>query len=95
RIRLAPSANQPYLTNMLANQSKLPFGGHPMTKVDGKLIGDQVYDGLIGRASQTNGYCNVALAKRMDMSMARMSLGLLEELELQESAPAKTEDKKP
>ena len=95
RIRLAPSANQPYLTNMLANQSRLPFGGHPMTKVDGKLIGDQVYDGLIGRTSQTNGYCNVALAKRMDMSMARMSLGLLEELALQESSPAKTEDKKP
>ena len=29
------------------------------------------------------------------MSMARMSLGLLEELALQESSPAKTEDKKP
>ncbi|XZE36269.1 zinc-dependent metalloprotease [Pirellulaceae bacterium SH501] len=95
RVRLAPSANQNHLREIFAKQSKLPFAGHPMTKVDGKLIGNQPYDGLVGRISQVNGYCNVALAKQMDMAMARMSMELLNEIYYQETKPGEGGDKKP
>lgn len=97
RVRLAPMANQQHLKTVLSQQAKLPFGGHPMTKVDGKLLGDQLFDGLVGRTSQTNGFCNVALGKQMDMAMARMSLELLDELDDQEkpAEAAKPDDKKP
>lgn len=104
RLRLAPNANRPYLQDVLATQSRSPFGGHPLTKVDNKLIGDQPFDGLIGRTSQVNGYCNAALGMQMDMSMARLAIDLMEEeeLALQDPKPEepkkdepKAEDKKP
>jgi hypothetical protein len=79
RLRLAPNANRDYLKGILANQSKLPFAGHPLTKVDSKLIGDQPYDGLVGRNSQVNGFCNAAVGKQMDMAVARMALNMMDE----------------
>jgi hypothetical protein len=78
RLRLAPNANREHLKGYYANQSKLPFAGHPLTKVDTKLIGDQMFDGLVGRTSQVNGYCNAAVGKQMDMGMARLALSLME-----------------
>jgi len=79
RLRLAPNANRDHLKNIFANQSKLPFAGHPLTKVDSKLMGDQIYDGLVGRTSQVNGYCNAAVGKQMDMGMARLALSMFDE----------------
>lgn len=78
RLRLAPNANRDFLKGYYANQSKLPFAGHALTKVDTKLIGDQQFDGLVGRTSQVNGFCNAAVGKQMDMGMARLALALME-----------------
>ena len=79
RLRLAPSSNREYLKGVYSNQSKSPFAGDPFTKVDSKLIGDQPLDGLFGRTSQVNGYCNAAVGKQMDMGMARLALSLFDE----------------
>jgi hypothetical protein len=100
RLRLAPNANRDHLKSYFANQSRLPFGGHPLTKVDNSLIGDQQFDGLVGRTSQINGYCNAAVGKQMDMGMARLGLDLLNEAGLlPDDEPKKEEpkadDKKP
>lgn len=107
RLRLAPSANQKFLQGVLAAQSRLPYAAHPLTRVDSKLMGDQQFDGLVGRTSQVNGFCAAAFGKQMDMSMARLALDLMDEngqfLAEQEPATpgaanpgaAKPEDKKP
>lgn len=79
RLRLAPNANRDHLKSYFANQSKLPFGGHPLTKVDSALLGDQPYDGLIGRTSQVNGYCSAAVGMQMDMGMARLAFDLFDD----------------
>ena len=79
RLRLAPNANREHLKGLFANQSRLPFGGHPLTKVDSSLIGDQLFDGLIGRTSQVNGYCGAAISKQMDIGMARLAFDLFDD----------------
>ena len=101
RVRLAPEANQKHLEGFFAMQSQLPYAGHAMTKLDSKLMGASPFDGLVGRTSQTNGYCNAAHGKQMDMSMARLALDLMDEngqflAEQDPAAPAgaKPEEKK-
>ncbi|MEQ1827863.1 MAG: zinc-dependent metalloprotease [Pirellula sp.] len=79
RLRLAPNANREYLKGFFANQSKMPFAGHALTRVDSTLIGDQPFDGLVGKNSQVNGYCNAAVGKQMDMGMARLALTMFDE----------------
>ena len=79
RLRLAPNANRDHLKGLFANQSRLPFGGHPLTKVDSSLIGDQQFDGLVGGTSQVNGYCGAAISKQMDISMARLAFDLFDD----------------
>jgi hypothetical protein len=91
RLRLAPPAERKFLQERFAAQSRLPYAGHPLTKVDSRLLGDQPYDGLVGRTSQVNGYCAAAFGKQMDMSMARMALDLIDLLE----DPKPTEGGKP
>lgn len=88
RVRLAPAANRNHISDAIARQSRQPFGGHPLTQVGGKTVGENPFDGLVGRTSQTNGFCNVALSKQMDMAMAKLSFNLLDELYSQETAPA-------
>ncbi|MFV2066394.1 MAG: zinc-dependent metalloprotease [Pirellulales bacterium] len=76
RIRLAPPAQRDYLRAQIARQSAAPYGGHPMTQVDGRLIGDQPYDGLVGRSSQVNGLCLAAEGKAFDVALMRMMLDM-------------------
>lgn len=79
RIRLAPPAQRGYLREELAKHGHLPHGGHPMTRVDTDLIGDDEYDGLVGRTSQLNGLCTLAHGKAFDVAMFRMQLALMSE----------------
>ncbi|MEJ2700908.1 MAG: zinc-dependent metalloprotease [Sedimentisphaerales bacterium] len=77
RIRLAPPSQRGYLRDELAKRGHLPYGGHPMTLVDTSLIGDDEYDGLIGRTSQLNGLCTLAHGKAFDVAMFRMNMALM------------------
>jgi hypothetical protein len=79
RMRLSDAANQRYLANRIARQSDQAWTGHPATKVDGRLIGDDAFDGLVGRTSQINGLCLAAHGKQLDVAMARAALVMLEE----------------
>jgi hypothetical protein len=80
RIWLAPPSQRGYLREELAKRGHLPYGGHPMTQVDTGLIGDDEYDGLIGRTSQLNGLCTLSHGKAFDVAMYRMSMALMSEL---------------
>ncbi|KAA0217225.1 MAG: DUF5117 domain-containing protein [Leptolyngbya sp. PLA3] len=48
----------------------------PLTSVDSTLIGDDEFDGLVGRTSQVNGYCAAADGKALNLALMRMYLEL-------------------
>lgn len=77
RIRLAPPSQREHLKQELAKEGRLPYGGHPITRVDPELIGDDEYDGLAGRTSQLNGMCTLSQGKAFDVAMFRMNMALM------------------
>ncbi len=79
RIILAPPAQRKYLKEELTKHGHLPYGGHPMTKVNADLIGDDEYDGLAGRTSQINGLCTLTRGKGFDVAVFRMHMALMDE----------------
>lgn len=79
RIRLAPPAQRDNIREEIAKNIHLPYGGHPLTQVDPVLIGDDEYDGLIGRTSQINGRCTLSHGMAFDVALFRMQLALLTE----------------
>ena len=92
RVRLAPPGQREHICQELAQQGHQPYGGHPITKVDSDLIGDDEYDGLAGRTSQINGLCTLSRGKAFDVAMFRMYMSLMEEDE--EVADANEENSK-
>jgi len=65
-----------------------------MTKVDSELIGDQEYDGLVGRTSQINGLCTLARGKAFDVAMFRMYMTLMAAEEDDKDEEEKNDKKK-
>lgn len=76
RVRLASPANRLTILAEIQRKARLPFAGHPAGSVDPTMIGDDPYDGLIGRSSQVNGYCVAADGLSFDMAMMRMHLAM-------------------
>ena len=72
RVSFAHPAQRNHLKNKFAEMSSEPFSGHPLTKVDSTLLGDDEYDGLIGRTSQVNGSCLAARGMAFDVAVMRM-----------------------
>ena len=87
RIRLAPAAIRNEIAAKIARDAATPFAGHPIALVDNTLIGDDEFDGLIGRTSQINGMCLAAEGMSFDLALMKMSLAMLE-------ADEEDEDKK-
>lgn len=93
RIRLASPANRRHLKAEIARTATLPLGGHDIALVDPTLIGDNPYDGLVGRISQVNGLCLASQGKSFDMAIMRMTLALAAE-ELAAKGEEKADDEK-
>jgi hypothetical protein len=93
RVRLSSPAQREYVKQELAIHGHQPYGGHPMTHVDPALIGDDEYDGLIGRTSQVNGLCTLAQGKAFDVAMFRMYMALTGEEDGGEEPNDTQEDK--
>lgn len=75
RIRLAPPSMRNVISRKIAEQSALPYAGHPLASADMRLMGDQEFDGL-NRASQTNGMCLAAEGMSFDLAVMKMTLDL-------------------
>ncbi len=90
RVRLASPAHRAEVLRQIQRESRMPLSGHAAGRVESKLLGDDVFDGLIGRKSQTNGLCLAAEGKTLELAMMHM------EFVLQEAAQAekKEEEKK-
>jgi hypothetical protein len=76
RVRLAPPFKRDEIVGLRARQGIPALGGHALGKVDGNLIGDQEYDGLMGRYSQKNGLCMAANCKSHGIGMMHMELAI-------------------
>ncbi len=92
RVRLGAPANQKHLTDSISRKSLAPWSSHPASQVDGRLIGDDLFDGLSGRTSQINGMCLAAHGKQLDVAMGRIALALLEESEDDEESKEEKKD---
>ncbi|MGI9014387.1 MAG: zinc-dependent metalloprotease [Phycisphaerales bacterium] len=85
RILLAEPAQRDYLLAERASRGVQRYGGHPAAMVDPSILGDDEYDGLIGRVSQVNGLCMAGRAKSMGMSLMRMHMGINQMLTVQDA----------
>jgi hypothetical protein len=74
RIRLAPMEQRDRLAREIAASATEPLSGHPLGHVDSHLIGDDEFDGLVGRSSQVNGMCNLAEGMSMDIALFMMQM---------------------
>ena len=95
RIRLAPPAKRDQIMTRIQQQSRLPFSGHPAGTVDPQFIGDDEYDGLIGRTSQVNGMCLAAEGMSFDLALMRMTLELLNSEDNEDENEEKKQKEKP
>ena len=84
RVRLAHPSMRASIKADLAAHGAEAYGGHPLAKVDGELIGDNEFDGLYGRISQVNGLCRAAEGMSLDLAAMRFSLELAAELAKEE-----------
>lgn len=80
RIRMASPAQRDFILAQRAQRGVLPYGGHPIAMSDPTLMGDDEFDGLVGRVSQMNGLCMAADGRAFDMMLMRMHLEMLDML---------------
>ncbi len=76
RVRLAaPGQREIVKRQILASMQEPGFelGGNGL---ETSLIGDEPFDGLLGRTSQINGYCAAADGKSMDIAFMKMVLAM-------------------
>ena len=93
RVRLAHPSMRSAIEADLAALGAEPYGGHPLAKVDGELIGDNEFDGLYGRISQVNGLCRAAEGMSLDLAAMRFSFELAAELATEKEGDEKKDEK--
>ena len=74
RYLFASPAQRSYTRDQLVRMQGQSYGGHPLARVDNTLLGDDEYDGLVGRVSQVNGNCAAATGMAFDLAVMRMML---------------------
>lgn len=79
RVRLANPNKRRDVIRQIQRDAFKPLAGHPAGKVDATMLGDNPYDGLIGRTSQVNGLCMATQAKSIDLALMQMHLALLDD----------------
>ncbi|MGH7201013.1 MAG: zinc-dependent metalloprotease, partial [Planctomycetaceae bacterium] len=80
RVRLAPPSQRAYVRATIAAEPVQPYGGHPLTQVNTRMMGDELADGLLDRTSQVNGGCRAAEGLTFDMAMMDLTLSMLADL---------------
>ena len=95
RIRMAPPADRDLLIAQRAMRGPQALGGHPAGLVDPVLMGDNEFDGLVGRLSQVNGLCLAASGKSRDMAALRLHLATLDDPKKDDDKSEEKKDEKP
>jgi len=76
RVRMANPSNVRHLRSQIMRSAEQRHAGHPFTTGSAALIGDDPFDGLIGRTSQVNGMCLAAQGKAFDMALMHMAIAM-------------------
>jgi hypothetical protein len=71
-----------------------PYGGHPLATRDRSLMGNNEYDGLVGRLSQVNGLCLAAENRALDVALWRMLYEVTNDPQEKKAEPPKKEEPK-
>ncbi len=79
RVRLANPNKRRDIIRQIQRDAFKPLAGHPAGNVDATMLGDNPYDGLIGRTSQVNGLCMATQGKSIDLALMQMHLALLDD----------------
>ncbi|HBS28121.1 MAG TPA: hypothetical protein DEB06_01425 [Phycisphaerales bacterium] len=77
RLLLATPGERDHILAQRAARGVQRFGGHPAAMVDPTLMGDDEFDGLAGRVSQTNGMCLMAQGRAIEMGLMGISMDVL------------------
>lgn len=80
RVRMASPAQRDFVRSRLIAQGPQAYGGHPLSQADPTLLGDDEFDGLLGRTSQVNGSCLASEGKAFDMALMAMTFSMMNEL---------------
>ncbi|MGI9518060.1 MAG: zinc-dependent metalloprotease [Pirellulaceae bacterium] len=76
RIRLAPPSQREFLRRQILAEHVKPFAGQEFSETRTRMLGDEVFDGLVGRTSQVNGNCLAADGRAFDVATMRMMIDL-------------------
>lgn len=90
RLAFAHGSQRDHVRQKLTAAAGRAYGGHPATLVDNTLLGDDEYDGLIGRVSQVNGSCMASQGMAFDVAIMRM----IYEIQASQLQADEAEDKK-
>ena len=77
RVLFASPAERTEMIQARREHGPKAYGGHAMAHVDTEMMGDDEYDGLLGRTSQINGLCLAADGKALDLQILKMHLTML------------------
>ncbi|MFQ5732602.1 MAG: zinc-dependent metalloprotease [Planctomycetaceae bacterium] len=88
RLRLAAPSQRDMKRREILRESLRPFAGHALARNDTKMLGDEPYDGLLGRTVQVNGRCDAASGMAMELSLMRLHLSMFDPPD-EQKAPAK------
>ncbi|MCB1093945.1 MAG: zinc-dependent metalloprotease [Verrucomicrobiae bacterium] len=94
RVRLAPPSRRQEVFEQSMTSPIPALGGHAVASVDTSVIGDQEYDGLMGRFSQVNGLCMAANCKSHGIAMMQMALDIATANDATEGDEGKDGEKK-
>ncbi|MGA1202628.1 MAG: zinc-dependent metalloprotease [Planctomycetota bacterium] len=77
RVLFASPADRTEMIQHRHDHGPTAFGGHAAAHGDHQMLGDDEFDGLLGRVSQVNGLCMAADGKSFDLAIMRMHLAML------------------
>lgn len=74
RIRLAEPSERDFIRQQLAYRAQQEIGKEKQFQLKTRSMGDEPFDGISGRHSQTNGACMAAEGRGFDVSLMRMAM---------------------
>lgn len=93
RVRLADPEIRREILRQRQLQSAKPFGGHPMANLASQALGDDEFDGLVGRQRQMNGFCAAATMRAFDVATFRMMGEMLDDPAAEDADDEKKDEK--
>ncbi len=76
RLRLAPPSQREFLRRQILADAAEPYAGQEWSSTKTRMLGDEVFDGLVGRTSQVNGSCLAAAGRAFDVATKRMMMSI-------------------